>query len=31
MIPRLVVPDETAARACSICTSFPLGEKTVRE
>lgn len=31
LIPRLVVPCETAARACSICTSFPLGEKTVRE
>lgn len=31
LIPRLVVPCETAAKACSICTSFPLGEKTVRE
>ena len=31
LIPRLVVPEDTAARACSICTSFPLGEKTVRE
>ena len=31
LIPRLVVPCETAARACSIWTSLPLGEKTVRE
>lgn len=31
LMPRLVVPCETAARACSICTSLPLGEKTVRE
>lgn len=31
LIPRLVVPCETAARACSIWTSFPLGENTVRE
>lgn len=31
LIPRLVVPEETAARACSICTSLPLGEKTVSE
>jgi hypothetical protein len=31
LIPRLVVPCDTAASACSICTSFPLGEKTVRE
>lgn len=31
LIPRLVVPCDTAASACSICTSFPLGEKTVKE
>jgi hypothetical protein len=31
LMPRLVVPCDTAAKACSICTSFPLGEKTVRE
>ena len=31
LIPRLVVPCDTAAKACSIWTSFPLGEKTVRE
>ena len=31
LIPRLVVPEATAARACSIWTSFPLGEKTVSE
>jgi hypothetical protein len=31
LIPRLVVPCPTAARACSICTSFPEGEKVVRE
>jgi len=29
LIPRLVVPCDTAAKACSIWTSFPLGEKTV--
>lgn len=31
LMPRLVVPEPTAARACSICTSFPEGEKVVRE
>ena len=31
LIPRLVVPCPTAARACSICTSLPLGEKVVSE
>jgi hypothetical protein len=31
LIPRLVVPCATTASACSICTSLPLGEKTVSE
>ncbi len=31
LIPRLVVPPATAAKACSIWTSFPDGEKVVRE
>jgi hypothetical protein len=31
LMPKLVVPCATAARACSICTSFPLGEKVVNE
>lgn len=30
-MPREVVPPATAASACSICTSFPEGEKVVRE
>lgn len=30
-MPRLVVPDATAARACSIWTSLPEGEKVVSE
>ena len=31
MIPREVWPDPTAVNACSICTSFPVGLKVVRE
>lgn len=31
LIPKEVVPPATAARACSICTSLPEGEKVVRE
>lgn len=31
LIPNDVVPPATAAKACSICTSFPEGEKVVRE
>jgi len=30
-MPSEVVPPATAARACSICTSLPDGEKVVRE
>ena len=30
LMPRLVAPAFTAASACSICTSFPLGLKVVR-
>ena len=31
LIPIAVIPDETAVSACSICTSFPEGEKVVSE
>jgi hypothetical protein len=31
LIPREVWPDPTAVNACSICTSFPVGLKVVRE
>lgn len=31
LIPRQVAPELTAARACSICTSLPEGEKVVSE
>lgn len=31
LMPKDVVPPATAARACSIWTSFPEGEKVVRE
>lgn len=31
LIPSEVVPPATAARACSICTSLPEGEKVVKE
>jgi hypothetical protein len=31
LMPKLVVPACTAAKACSICANFPEGEKVVRE